>query len=352
MKQRLLWIIPFSVILGFLFGYEKRTQHHNRLHPPVWLRVLSLNGVIPDSVVQSYREKYHVRILQNTANDVAQMEFFLKDMEESYDLVIAYGYQLKAYENKLTQLPEKWVNRLPIAPDLARSPNAPAANQAIPLLWGLEGILVNERRSTTASELTSWSDLMRLPQLKKRIALSSNPYELAGHLQRRNLISADVINSLGSNQGQSQVRSLLDAVELQWNVQEERLVNEAVWAMQMSNGQAANIGKKHSHFKFVIPDEGSTLWTINIAVPKSSTKPQIAQSFIDYLFEPDVSKSIVKASKEATVHRDLENDPELDAMEKPSFLRHVPVRRIRFIEAVVAGQAERLERLIFNTDKS
>jgi spermidine/putrescine-binding protein len=244
------------------------------------------------------------------------------------------------------------VEKLPIVADIARSPGAPPLAVAPPLLWGIEGILVNERRFTSVSELTSWSDLMRLPQFKKRIALPHNPYELAGHLQRRNLISADVMTSLGSNQGQLQIKGLLDAVELQWNVQEERLLNETVWAMQISNGQAAGVSRKAPHFRFVLPDEGSTLWTINVAVPKSSSQTPAARQFINYLFEAQVSKRMQVASKEATVHKDLENDPELDPMEKASFLRRVPVRRIRFIESVVAGQAERLERLIFNSDRS
>lgn len=352
MKQRLAWISAFSIIFGLLFGFQRQTEIHHKINPPTWLRVLTFSDILSDEVIQVYRKTHNVRVLLNTVRDVTHMESLIKEIGDEYDLIIAYGYQLKRLESELQPLPQKLADSLPIVADVARSPDSPRPTIAPPILWGIEGLVVNTKKITTVSSLTSWSDLFRVPHLKKRIGFPRNPYEVIGYLQRRNLISSDYLNSLATESGQQKIREFLDVVDLQWSSQPDRLINNELWAMQMSNGQAARLLGKHPDLRFFIPEEGSTLWSLNVAIPKKSQNISAAQGFISYLFEPSVGKKLVKTSHAATVHRDLEHDTELEPMEKASFLRSVPVHRIRFIESVVAGQAERLERLLFQSDRS
>ena len=48
------------------------------------------------------------------------------------------------------------------------------------------------------------------------------------------------------------------------------------------------------HIEFVIPDEGSDLWTDTMVVMESSENKAAAHAFIDYILRPEVGKTIVE----------------------------------------------------------
>ena len=48
------------------------------------------------------------------------------------------------------------------------------------------------------------------------------------------------------------------------------------------------------NIEFVIPDEGSDLWTDTMVVMESSENKAAAHAFIDYILRPEVRKAIVE----------------------------------------------------------
>jgi spermidine/putrescine transport system substrate-binding protein len=43
---------------------------------------------------------------------------------------------------------------------------------------------------------------------------------------------------------------------------------------------------------YVIPEEGATRWTDNMAIPKGATHPDVAHEFINYILEPKVGAAL------------------------------------------------------------
>ncbi len=63
-------------------------------------------------------------------------------------------------------------------------------------------------------------------------------------------------------------------------------------------------------FVYLIPDEGSLLWTDNMVIPANAENPDLAEAFIDYVLDPyvgaDISNYVAYASpNEAAIERGL-----------------------------------------------
>jgi spermidine/putrescine transport system substrate-binding protein len=68
------------------------------------------------------------------------------------------------------------------------------------------------------------------------------------------------------------------------------------WISQAYSGDIyqLNIGGSPD-VKFVIPKEGATYWTDNMAIPKNAKHPLDAITYMDYVYRPDVAADLVEA---------------------------------------------------------
>lgn len=91
-----------------------------------------------------------------------------------------------------------------------------------------------------------------------------------------------------------------------------RFVNELVggesclaqaWSgeAQLAQERADEVGKK-IHIRYVVPEEGGTLWIDTIAIPKGAPHFGNAHKFIDFLFRPEISARISNATRLAVAN--------------------------------------------------
>ena len=117
-----------------------------------------------------------------------------------------------------------------------------------------------------------------------------------------------------------------------------RFVNELVsgesclaqaWSgeAQLAQTQADEVGKP-IHIRYVVPEEGGTMWIDAIVIPKDAPHPKNAHRFINFLLRPDIAAAIANdihlaiANKEALplIKDEIKNDltifPNPETMQK------------------------------------
>jgi len=68
-----------------------------------------------------------------------------------------------------------------------------------------------------------------------------------------------------------------------------------VWITQAWSGDVfQKNASEGSNFKFVIPQEGGTLWTDNFTIPVTATSPVDAQTLIDFFYRVDIAASLAE----------------------------------------------------------
>ena len=57
----------------------------------------------------------------------------------------------------------------------------------------------------------------------------------------------------------------------------------------MWSGDAAFCNKENGNIQFVVPKEGSLIWADNMAIPKGAKNKELAEKFINFIYDPAVS---------------------------------------------------------------
>jgi spermidine/putrescine transport system substrate-binding protein len=69
----------------------------------------------------------------------------------------------------------------------------------------------------------------------------------------------------------------------------QKMIAEEAWIGSVWSGDAAYIQAENPNVDYVIPKEGATIWADTMAIPKGAKNKELAEKFINYLMEPEVS---------------------------------------------------------------
>lgn len=74
------------------------------------------------------------------------------------------------------------------------------------------------------------------------------------------------------------------------------LIAGDVWIAQMWNGDAAQAAAEQPAIGFMVPPEGSAIWTDGAVVLRDAPHPRAAHEFLNYCLRPDVAARIADAT--------------------------------------------------------
>ena len=69
----------------------------------------------------------------------------------------------------------------------------------------------------------------------------------------------------------------------------QKFIAEEGWIGIMWSGDAAFTYRENNNVGFVVPDQGSLIWSDNFAIPKGCKNKELAEKFMNYMYDPKVS---------------------------------------------------------------
>ena len=69
----------------------------------------------------------------------------------------------------------------------------------------------------------------------------------------------------------------------------QKFIAEEAWIGTMWSGDASYSYHENPNLGFVIPKEGTLVWADTLAIPKGAKHKKLAEEFINFLFDPQVS---------------------------------------------------------------
>lgn len=69
----------------------------------------------------------------------------------------------------------------------------------------------------------------------------------------------------------------------------QKFIATRAWIGMMWSGDAAYCRRENPDIGFVIPDQGTLIWADTIAIPKGCKNKELAEKFINYMYDPKVS---------------------------------------------------------------
>jgi spermidine/putrescine transport system substrate-binding protein len=166
---------------------------------------------------------------------------------------------------------------------------------SVPWTSGLTGIAYNSKYVTTPP--TSMADLWN-PKYKGKVGMMSDPQELGsfglfalGVDPEKSTPSdwAKAADRLKAQRDQGLVRKYYDQDYI------KALSSGDVWITMAWSGDIFQQNlSEHTNLKFVIPQEGATIWTDNMMIPKTAANPLDAIMLMDFFYDPAIAASLAE----------------------------------------------------------
>lgn len=287
------------------------------------LKVYNWSDYIGEGIISEFEQWYK----EQTGEDITVVyqtfdvnETMLSKIEkghEDYDVVCPSDYIIERMLNSGLLLPLDFAsipdsinyiakNRSPYIEKMFReiNPEIDANDYSVAYMWGTTGIIYNTKY-VTDEEASTW-DVISNPKFKDQVLIKDAPRDVYGpvliYLKQKELKEGTVTlqelmsdssdesiaaveeylksakdNVLGweADFGKDQMTKGRGVLSLNWS-------GDAVWAIE----EAAAVGVD---LKYVVPEEGSTVWFDGWVIPKYAKNVKAATYFIDFMCRTDIA---------------------------------------------------------------
>lgn len=310
------------------------------------LNVYNWDTYIGETTLQTFNGKTGISVQYDLFADNEELYAKLKEGNPGYDVIFPSDYMVEIMIATGTIVPldhSKIPNLKNVHPNFQNQAYDPGMKYSAPYMWGTVGF--GYRKSKFKSVPDSWAAVLDLAQADKyagKIALLGDQRAVIGCALK---YLGHSLNTTDAGQI-AEARDLLIAAKkniktfAEDNGQDLLLAGEVDITMEW-NGDIVQVMEEDDDISYVVPKEGSIVWSDNMCIPKDAPHPDNAHAFINHILDGKVNAEIANTIHYATA----------DAAAKPMLLEddlnnpavYPPEEVIATCEAVVdVGDSTRL----------
>ncbi|WP_448955987.1 ABC transporter substrate-binding protein [Labrys neptuniae] len=266
------------------------------------LNIYAWSGEVPPQIVDDFSKETGITVTFDTYDSNETMMAKLSAGASGYDLIEPSQYTVQVL-SKQGLLQELDHGKIPNIGNLG-SPFRnisfdPGQKWSVPYIWGTTGFAYN--KDCVKTPPTSWKALWD-PQYEGRIYMLDNM--LAAYIAGLQ-VNGYRAGSTKPEEIEKATQSLIDQKKVLGGYNStnygDLLASGEACIVQGWNGSIAQVMATNPKIKYVVPDEGGSMWIDGFAIPKSAKNVEEAYKFIDYMMRPDVAAKAANLSKSATV---------------------------------------------------
>ena len=310
------------------------------------LNVYNWDTYIGETTLSSFTEKTGVKVQYDLFADNEELFAKLKEGNPGFDIIFPSDYMVETMitTDILVQLDHNKIPNLKnINPSFSKLAYNPGLKFGVPYMWGTVGF--GYRKSKTESVPDSWGSIFDPKQSSKlsgRIALLADQRMVIGAALK---YLGYPLNSVDPKQI-AEARDLVIAAKKDIktfapdNGQDLLASGEVDVAMEW-NGDIVQVMGEDKDLSYVVPKEGSVVWTDNICIPKGAPHMENAYAFLNHIHDATVNAEIANTIHYATANAAAK--PMLLAEDLSNPAVYPPDSIVSICESVVdVGDAARL----------
>ncbi|MFE5857322.1 PotD/PotF family extracellular solute-binding protein [Streptomyces sp. NPDC056500] len=254
------------------------------------LNIYAWAGEIPETVVQKFEKETGIKVTLDTFDSNETMTAKLSSGSAAYDLIepSQYSVQQLIGQKLIQPLDHARIQGLDNLAEKFRDPSYDKGNKySIPWIWGTTGFAYNDKCISSA---TSWKTLFD-KKYKGKVYMLDNM--LAAYIA-----GLQVTGSRATTTDEGEIKKATEAL----TEQKKMLAgyNSTNYPQLLSTGQAcaaeawsgtamAKVVAANPNVHYVIPEEGGSIWTDGLSIPKGAKNTDAAYQFINYLLKPEIA---------------------------------------------------------------
>lgn len=241
-------------------------------------------------VLADFEKQYDVKINYDVFANNEDLLAKIKAGGGGYDLIQPSDYMVATMikQDLLAPLNKDNIPNFTNIADTYKNPSFDPDNKySIVYTSGVTGIAYNTKY--VKDEIDSWEDLWN-PEYKGKVLLLDDNREMIGMALKKAGHSNSSTAEAEITAAVEDLKNLLPSV-LAFDTDniKQKMIQEEGWIATVWSGDASVIAKDNPDVAYVVPKEGGTIWSDNYAIPKDSKHQELAEKFINYMLDPEVS---------------------------------------------------------------
>ena len=295
MKKLVSLIVAILAMVAILFGVKnmlqakESTEEVETSGEQQQLFLFNWGNYIDPELIKEFEAETGIQVVYETFDSNDAMEAKLKQGGTRYDIVFPSESSITKLvsQNLLQKLDHSKIKGLEnISPFLLNSPVDHGNQYTIPYFWGTVGIMVNTKYIDPES-IQTWNDLWKEDFKNKVLVLDGNREALGMSLQSLGY-------SLNSKNDEELKAALEKLKQLSPNVR--AVLNEEIKTMMKLeeapigmgySGDAAAVAEENPNVQYILPKDGSAVWTDNFAIAHTAVNIEGAYAFINFMLRPE-----------------------------------------------------------------
>ena len=295
MKKLVSLLVAILAMVAILFGVKnmlqakESTEEVETSGEQQQLFLFNWGNYIDPELIKEFEAETGIQVVYETFDSNDAMEAKLKQGGTRYDIVFPSESSITKLvnQNLLQKLDHSKIKGLEnISPFLLNSPVDNGNQYTIPYFWGTVGIMVNTKYIDPES-IQTWSDLWKEDFKNKVLVLDGNREALGMALQSLgySLNSKNEDELKAAEQKLKELKPNVRAV-LNEEIKTMMKLEEAPIGMGYS-GDAAAVAEENPNVQYILPKDGSAVWTDNFAIAHTAVNVEGAYAFINFMLRPE-----------------------------------------------------------------
>jgi spermidine/putrescine transport system permease protein len=263
--------------------------------PKEELNIFNWSEYLPQSVIDKFEATYGIKVNYSTFSSNEEMLAKLMAGGSQYDLVVASDYMVEIL-TKQDLLQEVDIKNIPNFKNLDESvlnlSFDPGNKYSLPYMWGDACIAVDTSKVKT--EVKTYADLWK-PEFKNSIVVLDDQRAIIGMALKKLGYSINETSPEALAKAQKELETLQANIKAYDSDSPKTLLINGEAKIGFVWGAEASLAKRENpNIQAIIPEEGLFLQQDNFVIPKDSKNIKAAETFMNFILEPEISLEISK----------------------------------------------------------
>jgi spermidine/putrescine transport system substrate-binding protein len=287
----LLFLISVLLPLGCTLSHSDSTGMNSSSE-----RILSIynwSTYIDPEIIKQFEKKFGITVQYDTYESNDDLYAKLKPGNPGYDVIFPSDYMvaIMGKENLLEVLNLKNIPNIKnIDQKFLVTPFDPGNQYSLPYQWGTMGLGYNIK--ATGVDINSWGAIFD-PKYNNRVALIDELRSMMGGILIYLGYDPNTVDPDKLSQVKDYILKHKDTIAAFAPDTGQLLLDQGQVDIAVEwSGDIFQVMKENPNLRYVIPKEGSIVWLDNISIPKNAPHKALAEKFINFILEPEVSAKI------------------------------------------------------------
>jgi spermidine/putrescine-binding protein len=258
------------------------------------LNFYNWSDYVAESTIPGFEKKFDVRVTQDFYSSNEELLAKLQAGGAGYDVIVPSDYMVSIMikSDVLQKLDRSKIpNFNNLDPDFVGLSYDPENEYSAAYQWGTTGILYDPEK--VQEEVTGW-DAMWNADYEGRIGMLNDVRETFGASLKRLGYSLNSTDEAELDEAQAELEAQKPLLRGYFSSPEaaDLVVGGDLALAHVFSGDGFAAIAENENLIYIIPQDGATRWTDNMAIPNGAPNPDAAHEFINYILDAEVGAEL------------------------------------------------------------